>query len=125
MGSDGVQYILGQKLREDHPPLQDLLLVPGPGHFELNTVRAIFKLIWPVGLRNRAVLLGFTDEKALLYCQKAADHHKSWQMLLIFYRVTVKLLLDAYVKECRSQGHASSVNHFQTWMDEWMDVSGL
>ena len=116
VGSDGVPYVLGQKLRDDNAALQDLLLVPGPGHFELNTVRAIFKLIWPVGLRKLAVLLGFTSEKALLYCQKAADHHKSWEMLLIFYRVTVKLLLDAYVQECRSQGHASSVNHFQTWI---------
>ncbi len=33
VGSDGVPYVLDQRLRVDDVSLHNLLLVPGPGHF--------------------------------------------------------------------------------------------
>ncbi len=64
VGSDGVLYVLGHRLRDDRPELNCLLLVPGPGHYEMNDVKALFKLLWPIGLENLAKLVGFKSEKA-------------------------------------------------------------
>ncbi len=77
VGSDGNPYVLGQRLRDDKDDLKDLLLMPGPGHFEINIVKALFKLLWPVGLKALAKLVGYKTEKALEYCHKAGDHHKA------------------------------------------------
>ncbi len=84
VGSDGIPYVLGQRLRDEHDHLKNLLLLPGPGHFEMNFVKALFKLLWPVGLQTLAKLAGYRTDKALLYCQKAPDHHKAWAMCYVY-----------------------------------------
>ncbi len=78
VGSDGNPYVLGQRLRDEKDDLKHLLLMPGPDHFELNMVKALFKLLWPVGLKALGKLVGYKTEKALEYCHKAGGHHKAW-----------------------------------------------
>ena len=76
IGSDGVPYVLAHR----SPELQNILLLPGPGHIEINVLRALFKLMWPLGLEDLAKLLGFRTHKALTYALKVSDFHKSWQV---------------------------------------------
>ena len=77
VGSDGNPYVLGQRLRDEKDDLKYLLLMPGPGHFEINMVKVLFKLLWPVGLKALGKLVGYKTEKALEYCHKSGDHHKA------------------------------------------------
>ncbi len=83
VGSDGVPYVLGQKLRDDPKnELTNLLLLPGPGHFEINTVKVLFRLLWPVAIEKVASLTGFRTTKALQYALKASDDHKAWPVCM-------------------------------------------
>ncbi len=104
VGSDGVPYVLAHRLRDSTPQLHNILLLPGPGHIEMNVLRALFKLLWPLGLEQLAQLLGFKTPKALAYALKASDYHKSWQMLLIFIHTSMGVLLETYAASSREQG---------------------
>lgn len=66
-----------------HNPFSKIVLRPGAGHIELNLVRAIFKAFFEVFIEPVAIMLGFTTPRALDYCKKALDHHKSWQILQV------------------------------------------
>ncbi len=58
-----------------------MLLLPGPGSVEMNAIPVIFKLLWLLGMEDLARILGYKTPKALVYAQKAADHHKAWEIL--------------------------------------------
>jgi hypothetical protein len=77
---------------------QNLLLIPGLGHFEINMVKGLFKLAWHVLLSDMAKLMGFRTDRTLAYCQKASNHHKAWQMVLILLFGTADELLLPYVR---------------------------
>ena len=53
-GCDGLPYVLAQRLRDKEDKLRDILILPGPGHFEMNMVRALMKLLWPLGMKELA-----------------------------------------------------------------------
>lgn len=59
----------------------NILLVPGPGHFQINMAKACFKLFWHVFLTDLAFLLGFKTPKAQTCCQMATNHHKAMQII--------------------------------------------
>ena len=103
-GSDGMPYVLGQKIRENDPAYQNLLLLPGPGHFEMNMTKCLFKLLWPVGLSETAKHMGFTSLKAQEYMHKGGDHHKAWALLKIFHEACLQALVKPYVMKCQGEG---------------------
>ncbi|VDH89381.1 Hypothetical predicted protein, partial [Mytilus galloprovincialis] len=39
----------------------NILLLPGQGHYEINMVKALFKLLWDIGLIDLAKMLGFSS----------------------------------------------------------------
>lgn len=58
-------------------------LPAGAGHMEMNIVRAFFGLFFDVLVKPVAILLGFTTPRALDFCKKALDNHKSWQIMQV------------------------------------------
>ncbi len=68
IGSNGVPYVLGHKLRDELPVLQDVLLCPGQGHYEMNFVKVLFKYLWPVGLHTLATKVGFNTPEGSPTC---------------------------------------------------------
>lgn len=76
---------------KQHMRFSHVLLVPGYGHVEINAVRALFKLGWAPLLEDVAKLLGFVSPKSLLYCRRASNHHKSWELLKViwYYRTEI------------------------------------
>ena len=78
-----------------------ILLLPGPGHYEINMVKGIFKLLWDIILVELAKILGFKSTRALEFCQSASDLHKSWEILLIFLEGTLLELVLPYCRECK------------------------
>ena len=97
---------------ETHRNYKHFLLRPGLGHFEINMVECIFKLLRVVLLKFVAKLLGFRSERALsyVYCKTASDHHKSWEILQIVFQALSKELLVVFVREKLSKGEQPSVD---------------
>ncbi|XP_046346471.2 uncharacterized protein LOC124127059 [Haliotis rufescens] len=69
---------------QEHRTFGNILLLPGPGHMEINMAKASFKLLWDVILKDLGIMLGFRTIRAQDACRHATDHHKAWQMLEIF-----------------------------------------
>ena len=93
-----------------------ILLVPGLGHFEINYIKAIFKLLWTVIFIDLAKLLGYRSIKALASCESATNHHKSWQIFEIFLNGTSREMLTYYVKQCLSVNQNPTVDGFYKWI---------
>jgi hypothetical protein len=74
VGCDGLPYVLGARLIEQEPELQNIFLQPGHEHYEMNMTRACFKVLWNVILVDISKMLGFRSVNALTACQRAYDH---------------------------------------------------
>jgi hypothetical protein len=68
------------------------------GHYEINYVKAIFKLTWHAGLKEFAKMLGFKSPKALSFRKSASNRHKSWAMIQIFFKSFSKELVLPFNK---------------------------
>ena len=100
IGCDGLPYILASRLIDKDVALQNILLQPGLGHYEINMTKSCFKLLWDVVLCELAKMLGFNSIKAQVACRNATNHHKSWQMLTVLFYGTTDELLVPYVRQC-------------------------
>jgi hypothetical protein len=95
---------------------KNILLIPGLGHYEINYVKAIFKLIWHAGLKEFAKMLGFKSPKALSFCESASNHHKSWAMVQIFFKSFSKELVLPYVRHSLTNGNNITVEGYFSFM---------
>ena len=57
--SDGAPFVFAAALQDDENLFDDIVLVPGPGHIELNTARLLLSFLWNVYLPYFAKILGF------------------------------------------------------------------
>ena len=90
-------------------------MLTGAGHIEMNAVRVIFKLGFPVFIKRIGQLLGFISLKAQAYCNAAHDHHKSWQILTIALFGCADEMLAEYVRYCKVAGREPTVKGFDSW----------
>ena len=100
IGCDGLPYILGARLIEKDAGLQNILLQPGLGHYEINMVKSCFKLLWDVILQDTAKMLGFKSARALAACERASDHHKAFEILNIVMCACSFELVSDHVRQC-------------------------
>ena len=77
-----------------------ILLRPGGGHIEINMFREFFEIYFDVFLEDLAKLLGFQSEKAISYCKKATDHHKTWDIIRIALEGTSAEMVLPYGRMC-------------------------
>lgn len=99
--------------------------MPGLGHYEINMVRGCFKLLWHVCLEELGKMLGFKSIKAQLACQKAFDHHKSWQIMEMFMFTTCDELILPYVRKCIELGTTPDLNDFYQYLSAVKDPNYL
>ena len=52
-----------------------VLVMPGGGHLEMNIVKAVVDLLWPVFYMDMVMLFTFRSESALHLAQKVSYHH--------------------------------------------------
>ena len=76
-----------------------VLLRPGPGHIEINMVKAFVDLTWNVFFRELAITMNFRSEMALKYAQKVSDHHKGWTLCRIARESVCRELVVPFVHE--------------------------
>ena len=75
-----------------------VLLIPGPGHIEMNMVKSYVELTWDIFWKSLVQLLNFKSENALKAAKKVSDHHKGWQLCTIAREALVKELLTPWVR---------------------------
>ncbi len=93
------------------PEFSWVLLVPGPGHIELNMVRAFVKATWNVFWEEMVEVFNFKslNAKASAY-KKVSDHHKGWTLCRIAREAIAKELLVPYVRHQLSLGPDETVS---------------
>jgi hypothetical protein len=92
----------------------NILLVPGAGHMEMNLVKAIFSVLRDIGLEDIVEKFGFKSKNAKDYIIKGYNHHLSWQVLYIILMSFSAELIFNYVK---SKGNVNvSIADFQKWV---------
>ncbi|XP_062577048.1 uncharacterized protein LOC134238946 [Saccostrea cucullata] len=121
IGCDGLPYLLCQRVLQDNPEFQDLLVQPGLGHFEINMAKAVIKLLWEVIGVDLAKLLGYRSPKALQACLQANDHHKAMQFIEILLLGTGDELLQPYIRHCHDRTIEPSAKGFFVWCRDIMD----
>ena len=125
IGCDGLPYILGTRLIDNDVNLQNILLMPGLGHFEINMVRSSFKLLWTVILQDAADMLGFRSDKAKASCRKAIDHHKSFQILEITIIACSLELVRQHVHEMARAGKEADYKSYCRFLQGVKDPNFL
>lgn len=90
-----------------------VVVVPGGGHIEMNMLKTLVELLWPVFWKDMVMLFNFTSEAALRSARNVSDHHKGWAVLSICRNAVVDELLVPYVRQKLSIGsnsNAKSIN---------------
>ncbi|XP_062577384.1 uncharacterized protein LOC134239238 [Saccostrea cucullata] len=121
VGCDGLPFLLSHRIIKHSEDLQDLLILPGLGHFEINMCKALIKLVWQALGVDLAKLLGYRSPKALQACLDGNDHHKAMQFLEILLLGTGDELLYPYVKDCFEKETVPSTNGYFTWCKNVVD----
>ena len=94
-----------------NPEFDWVIVVPGGGHIEMNMLKALVDLLWPVFWKDMVMLFNFTSETALRSARSVSDHHKGWTILSICRNALVDELLVPFI---RQELHDSSANNSST-----------
>ncbi len=91
-----------------------LLLKPGPGHIEMNMLKALVELLWEVFWREMVKIFNFTSEAALKSAKKVGDHHKGMTLARIARQAITRELLVPYVRMSLSSSDNTNMSpaHF-------------
>jgi hypothetical protein len=71
----------------------------GTGHFDMNYLKAVNKLIWNDYMEFTAKVMNFQTDRALAYAQSASDTHKAYDMINILRFSVMAELVALYIEE--------------------------
>ena len=75
---------------------QHILLLPGPGHMELNEGKMLLKFLWYPFVSYLSTLLGFRTPRAKDVVKEGVDHHRTKQ---VFSKQIFSICLEALSEE--------------------------
>lgn len=76
-----------------------VLLQPGPGHIEMQMVKAFVKLSWEIFWEDMVELFNFKSPNAKASALKVNDHHKGWTLCRIARESWTRELVIPYVRK--------------------------
>jgi hypothetical protein len=100
-----------EELRKD-TEFKWVILLPGPGHVEMNLVKSFIELTWDIFYQEMVKIYGFTTDNALNGAKRVSDHHKAWTLLTIAREALTAELLLPYVRTMLGQDIDMSPAHF-------------
>ncbi len=87
--------------KHDHPnktlEFDSVVVLTGTGHIEMNMLKSLVLLLWPVFWNDMLMRFDFTLESALRPARSVSDHHKAWAILNICKNAVVNELLVSFV----------------------------
>ena len=94
-----------------------VLLIPGPGHVEMNLLKSIVEFTWDIFWRQMVITLNFRSENAQKAAKRVSDHHKGWSLLRIARIALAKELVLPFVRLQLAEEHADlSVVNFMRFI---------
>ena len=99
----------------------NLMLVPGPGHIELNLARLLFRFLWQPFLSHFVKCLGFRAVKAQQVVLNGVDHHCCKQLFSSCFEALSKELLVPYTRYCIEKGEEASNDGYEERVDNFVD----
>ena len=75
-----------------------VLLKPAGGHFEMNSIKALFELNWVPFLSKLCYFMGYKTDAAQFVAKNCKDHHQAWELLLVFFFGSLRELIVLYVR---------------------------
>jgi len=96
----------------------DIVLRPGPGHFELNMAKVLLNLCWLPFLSEFGKTLGFRSPKAQDVLKNGIDHHRSREVLEISLQALSSELLLPYIRDCKRLTIQPSAENYQKLIEE-------
>ena len=96
--------IINAKEVIEYLTFNNILLLTGAGHFEMNMLRCIIKFAWEPIFQSVANLMGFRSPKAEKCAKACTDHHKGWQMFIIAFTALQQELTFSYIRYCQNEG---------------------
>ena len=97
---------------EFNQAFDNIILVPRPGHIEMNMARLLLRLLWEPFLCEFAKLLGFRTPRSQEVVKNGIDHHRSRYILQSTLEALTKELLVPFVKECIKFGKEATETNF-------------
>ena len=97
------------------PLHKDLLLLPGPGHMELNEALLLLKLLRHPLISQLASKLSFRTPCTKDVVREGIDHHHRRQIISVCLEALSKELLLLYVRECIRNEEEVSVEGYQKY----------
>ena len=94
----------------------NIVLIPRPGHIELNMGRLLLKFLWTLFLLNLVKKHGFQTGKAQLVVKNSIDHHRTHQILSCSLLALPAELLLPYVCECLQKQVLPMNEGYQKWV---------
>jgi 7-cyano-7-deazaguanine synthase in queuosine biosynthesis len=94
---------------------QNIILMPGLGHEELNMLKCFNKLSWQPLLKHLGRILNFESEKAQTSLLNVSNHHKSWDAFLVLFLGTADELLIPYVRDSIIHHKVPNVDDYMKW----------
>jgi hypothetical protein len=95
-----------------HLEFKWVILIPGPGHIEMNLVKSFVELCWDIFYQEMVKIFGFTTDNALIGAKRVSDHHKAWTLLTIARQALTAELILPYVRAMLGQDVEMSAAHF-------------
>ena len=74
----------------------------------MNSIKAFFELNWEVFLSDLCEVMGYKSETAKYVAKTCKDHHKAWELIMIFFLGTLRELVTIYVREKRDSVHSTT-----------------
>ena len=97
------------------PLHNDLLLLLGPGHMELNEAGILLKLLWHPLISQLASMVGFRTPRAKDVVREGIDHHRTRQILSVCLEALSKELVLPFVHECIRNEEEVSVEGYRKY----------
>ena len=88
----------------------------GCGHYEMQMAKTFFNVMWDPCLKALCYIMGFESTTALASAKRCANHHKAWQLLLIYTLGTMRELVRPYVQHCIDSKENPSPKEYTDWV---------
>ena len=105
------------------PKFDDIIILPGPGHIELNMGRKLLNLLWTPLLSDYVTALGFRSVNAQNVVRRGIDHHRTRQILQTTLDALSRELLVPYVRYCLHAGFEASTTGYTAWIENDVEDS--
>ena len=89
-----------------------VLPVVADGHYEMNLVKAFTELNWDICFKDLAMRMGWRSPVAQKTARACRDHHKSWQLFLVYFLGTLQELVLPYVRACQQESQQPTAVDF-------------